>query len=99
MFGNISQLLEMKKKAEELKGKLAAITITESHKGITIDCDGNKKIKSIHIESSLMNDKMQLEDILTEAINKAIESADRSSMGHMSELAGQFPGIGNLFGK
>ena len=30
MFGNITQILEMKKKAEELKGKLEAITITET---------------------------------------------------------------------
>ena len=50
MLGNISQLLEMKKKADELKAKMEAITVTETTNGITVDCNGKRKILAIHIE-------------------------------------------------
>lgn len=99
MFGNISQLMEMKKKAEELKAKLDSITVTEVTGGITVDCNGNKKLLAIHIEPSLMNDKTRLEEKLTEAINNAIAASERASMGDMAAIAGGLQGLGGLFGK
>lgn len=90
MFGNISQLLEMKKKAEEIKAKLESIVVTETHNGISIDCNGNKKILAIHIEPSMMNDKTKLEGNLIEAINKTVASAEKASVGDMAAMAGLF---------
>jgi DNA-binding protein YbaB len=90
MFGNISQILEMKKKAEEIKAKLESVVVTETHNGISIDCNGNKKILAIHIEPSLMNDKTKLEDNLIEAINKAVAAAERASVNDMAAMAGLF---------
>ena len=66
MFGNISQILEMKKKADELKAKLETIQVTEEHLGITVDCNGNRKLLAIHIPEQLMSNKTQLEEALTE---------------------------------
>ena len=99
MLGNISQLLEMKKKAEELKSKLEAITITETNNGITVDCNGNRKILSIHIDADRLNDKIQLEDNLVQAINKALESAEKANMAEVGAMAGGMPGLIGLFGK
>lgn len=99
MFGNISQLLEMKKKAEELKAKLDTITITEKTDGITVDCNGNKKILAIHISPELMADKHQLEEKIAQAVNQAIASAERAAMGDMAALAGGMQGLSGLFGK
>ena len=99
MLGNISQLLEMKKKAEELKNKLEAIIITENNNGITVDCNGNRKILSIHIDTELLNDKTQLEDHMVQAINKALESAEKANMAEVGAMAGGMPGLMGLFGK
>lgn len=97
MFGNISQILEMKKKAEALKEKLGSIIVTEEHKGITIDCNGNRQILNIHISSDLMNNKESLESTLCEAINKCLSSAEQQSVKEMAELTGGLGGLGNLF--
>jgi len=99
MFGNISQLLEMKKKASEMKAKLEAVTITEQFNGITIDCNGNRKILAIHIEDSQITNKKQLEENLITAINKALESAEKASFGEIGAMAGGMEGLAGLFGK
>lgn len=99
MFGNISQILEMKKKADELKAKLETIQVTEEHLGITVDCNGNRKLLAIHIPEQLMTNKNQLEDALTEAVNKALASAEKASIGDLANMAGGLQGLSGMFGK
>jgi DNA-binding protein YbaB len=99
MLGNISQLLEMKKKAEELKAKLETITITEVTDGITVDCNGNRKILAIHVPEEMMQDKFRLEDKLIAAVNNALASAEKASINDMASMAGGLGSLGALFGK
>jgi len=99
MFGNISQILEMRKKAQELKSKLEGITITEEYKGITIDCNGNRKVLAIHIDNNAYENKSNLEENLKEAINLALEKAEKASFGEIGNMAGGMEGLANLFGK
>lgn len=99
MLGNITQILEMKKKAEELKKKLEAIIITESYNGITIDINGNRKILSVHIENDATADKSKLEGNMSIAINKAMDAAEKASMGEVGAMAGGMQGLMGLFGK
>jgi DNA-binding protein YbaB len=99
MLGNITQLLEMKKKAEELKAKLENITITEITNGITVDCNGNRKILAIHIPQEMMQDKIKLEDNLILAINNAVAAAEKASINDMASMAGGLGSLGALFGK
>ena len=88
MFANISQLLEMKKKAEELKTKMESISVTIETNGITVDCNGNKKILAIHIPEEKCSDKTRLEDELCEAVNKAIQAAEKAALGDMMSMGG-----------
>ena len=102
MLGNISQLLEMKKKAEELKAKLETITVTEVTNGITVDCNGNRKILAIHIPEEMTQDKIMLEDNLILAVNNALSAAEKESVSSMASLYGGMGGLGalgSLFGK
>ena len=99
MLGNIAQILEMKKKAEEMKKKLEAITITESVNGVTVDCNGNRKILSIHIEDEALKDKTALEDHLATAINAALAGAEKASMNELGAMAGGLQGLMGLMGK
>lgn len=94
MFGNISQLLEVKKKADELKARLETITVTETTDGITVDCNGNRRILAVHIDT-VEQDKNKLEEKIANAVNKALETAERASMKEVGAIAG---GMG-LFGK
>jgi len=99
MLGNISQLLEMKKKAEELKAKLETITITEVTNGITVDCNGNRKVLAIHISEDMLSDKIKLEDNLILAINNALAAAEKASVSDMAAMAGGLGRLSSLFGK
>ncbi len=89
----------MRKKAQELKSKLEGITITEEYKGITIDCNGNRKVLAIHIDNNAYENKSNLEENLKEAINLALEKAEKASFGEIGNMAGGMEGLANLFGK
>jgi DNA-binding protein YbaB len=97
MFGNISQILEMKKKADEMKAKLNAVSISETTNGVTVQCNGTKKITSIHIADELMQDKNKLQVLLNEAINKALDKADQVSKEELAQLTSGLGPLAGLF--
>lgn len=86
----------MKKKAEELKLKLENITVTEEKHGITVDCNGNRKILAIHIPEDQLQDKIKLEENLRDAVNHTLASAEKAAFG---DMAGMMGGLSSLLGK
>lgn len=99
MFG---KLAEAQKQAEEIKQRLETITVMgEAENGaVKVTANGNRRVLDIIIDDSLLDDKEQLQDILTVAINRAMENADKVSAAEMQALSSQLlPGLGNLFGK
>ncbi len=100
MFG---KLAEAQKKAEEIKQRLAGVTVQgQAAQGdVTITMDGNKKVKDIHIETALVlpERKEELQNYLSIAIEDAINKADMVSANEMKSLMGGMPGLGSLFGK
>ena len=100
MFG---KLAEAQKKAEEIKQRLAGVTVKgQAASGdVTITMDGNKKVKDVNIEMALMlpERKEELQDYLCIAIEDAINKADMVSANEMKNLMGGLPGLGSLFGK
>ncbi len=99
MFGKLN---EAKQKAEEVKQRLETISVQgEAENGaVRVIANGNRRIQEIIIDDKLLTDKEQLQDILTVAVNRAIENADNVANAEMQAIAGQLlPGLGNLFGK
>lgn len=100
MFG---KLAEAQKKAEEIKQRLAGVTVQgQAASGdVTITMDCNKKVKDVNIEMALMlpERKEELQDYLCIAIEDAINKADMVSANEMKNLMGGLPGLGSLFGK
>ncbi len=100
MFG---KLAEAQKKAEEMKQRLAGVTVQgQAASGdVTITMDGNKKVKDVTIETALVlpERKEELQDYLSIAIEDAINKADMVSANEMKNLMGGLPGLGSLFGK
>lgn len=90
MFGDISgmmsKLKEAQEKVEETKIRLNSIVIKETlaNQKIKVAITGNREIKNIAIDSSLLNDKEELEDYLILVLNKAI---DKASEIHEKELS------------
>ena len=46
-----------------------------------------------------MGNKTQLEDNLTEAVHKALASAEKASIGDLASMAGGLQGLSGMFGK
>lgn len=93
----MGKLQEMKQKAEEVKSKLETTTLDIEAAGgdIRITVTGGRRIRSLAIAPSLQHgDKNELEEQLTVALNRAMESADRLNEEEMKKAAGGFlPGF------
>jgi len=102
MFGKIgdmlSKLQEVKQKIAEIKAKMETtlVEVSGASGDIKITINGNRKIQKLEIEPALQHgDKAELEEQLTETINKAIAEADKLNDGEMKKVAGGMlpPGI------
>ncbi len=81
MFGDMMNMMgklkETQQKIEATKQRLDTVLIDEqSNDGLLkVTITANRKIKSVEVDDSLLEDKEQLEDYLVLVINKAIEKA------------------------
>jgi hypothetical protein len=93
MFGDImgmmGKLKETQQKIEDTKKRLDTILIDEqSNDGLLkVTLTANRKVKSITIDDSLLEDKEQLEDYLVLVINKAIEKATNVNETELAAVA------------
>ena len=102
MFGKLGDMMgklqEMKRMAEEIKKKLDKTTVNYTHGGgeIVIAISGTRKVRSLAISDALAKGpKETLEKELVEALNKAVEEADKVNESEMKKIAGGLlPGLG-----
>ncbi|UUC44676.1 YbaB/EbfC family nucleoid-associated protein [Flavobacterium cerinum] len=93
MFGDImgmmGKLKETQQKIEDTKKRLDTVLIDEqSNDGLLkVTLTANRKIKSIIVDDSLLEDKEQLEDYLVLVINKAIEKATNVNEAELGAVA------------
>jgi DNA-binding YbaB/EbfC family protein len=92
MFGKLG---EMKKKANEMKERLAEARHEGESSGIKVVCDGTKNVNFIHIPDLYLEParKEELEEKLKEALNEAGAKADKVMKEEMSSLAGPLSGM------
>jgi hypothetical protein len=101
MFGKVGdmmkQLQEAKKVAEEIKQKMdnTLLTIESAGGDIQIEITGSKKILKITIAPALQHgDAAVLQRELMQAMNRAIEKADKVNEEEMKKVAGgMMPGL------
>ncbi len=93
MFGDISSMMgklkEAQEKVEGTKIRLNSIVLEETaaNQKIKVAITGNREIKNIAIDASLLIDKEELEDYLILALNKAIDKANQVHEKEMSLAA------------
>lgn len=85
-FGNMmKQAQQMQKRLQDLNAELAATDVVNESQGVKVTVDGNGLFKSITISKELINpenpesvddDTVEtLEDVISSAINKAVDDA------------------------
>lgn len=107
MFDMMGKIAEAKKKVEEAKQKLEHISVSgeSGNNKVKVIADANRKVKEVTIAGDLTDyDKEELEDLLTVAVNKAIENANAVQEAELSAAAKDvmpnipgMGGLGNLF--
>ena len=65
---------------------------------VTVTMSGTHEIKRIKIDDQLMDDREMLEDLVTAAVNDAVQRVQKLSKDKMSEAAGGLPLPPGLFG-
>lgn len=99
---DLSKAMELKKKMEEMKGKLDSISVDgiagDGKYKVTVTATANKEIKNIDISIDLIQggDKEYIEDLVLTAINRAMEQAQKVSEAEARNLAmgGGLPDLG-----
>ena len=88
-MGMMGKLKETQQKIEETKKRLDTVLVDEqSNDGLLkVTLTANRKIKSIEIDESLLQDKEQLEDYLILTLNKAIEKATNVNEAELGAVA------------
>ena len=103
LMGMMGKLKETQKKIENTKKRLDTVLIDEQSTDglLKVTLTANRKIKSILIEDSLLEDKEQLEDYLILVLNKAIEKASNVNEAELDAVAKMdmpmIPGMDQLF--
>ena len=88
-MGMMGKLKEAQQKVEETKKRLDTVLVDEqSNDGLLkVTLTANRKIKSITVDESLLEDKEQLEDYLILVLNKAIEKATNINETELAAVA------------
>ena len=85
----MSKLKETQQKIEATKQRLDSVLIDEKSNDnlLNVTITANRKIRSISIDESLLEDKEQLEDYLILVLNKAIEKATNVNEAELAAVA------------
>ena len=97
----MQQIQKMQNDATALQADLDSREYTATSGGglITVTVTGEHEIKSIKIKPEALEDAEMVEDLLTVALNEAINNAKKESEDEMSALTGglNIPGMNEMF--
>ncbi len=103
LMGMMGKLKETQEKVEATKRRLDTVLIDESSNDglLKVTLTANRKIKTIEVADSLLEDKDQLEDYLVLTLNKAIEKATNINEAELAAVAKEgmpnIPGLDGMF--
>lgn len=105
LMGMMGKIKETQAKVEATKKRLDTVMVDEqSNDGLLkVTLTANRKIKTIEVDDTLLEDKEQLEDYLILTLNKAIEKATRINEAELAVVAKEgmpnIPGMEGMLGK
>ncbi len=97
MFDKVKELMELKKKADQLKKELEAVTIEVNDvRPIKIKINGAQIVQSIEIDESILTpaQKNRLQMDLLRSINTAVKKSQQAAAAKMKSMPGfNIPGL------
>lgn len=100
MLGDMMKNMEEQQQA--MQAKLQEIPVVIEKNGIKIEANAARQVSNISIDSSLLKDQEQLEDLMIVAINEmqiaiAAKESEASQEMMNNMLPGGLAGLGGLF--
>jgi len=97
MKGNISQLMQQAQKMQEnlkkAQEEMAGMEVTGEAGGgmVKATISGKYEVRRIHIDPSLLEDAEMLEDLVTAAMNDAVNKVQETTKEKLSDMTGGMP--------
>ena len=93
LLGLLQQAQKMQESMQEAQSKLSSLEIWgESGAGLVkIKIRGDKTVLKVDIDSTIMDDKDMLEDLIVAAFNDSIKKLDKHSSDEMGKLTSGIP--------
>lgn len=85
MFGDA--IKKMQQQVEESKKRLETVVVEGKAEGITVEINGNRKVRDVRIDDAVMDDKESLQDLMLVAMNRALEEAEKVYEAEMASSA------------
>lgn len=99
IFDDTKKVLELQKKAKQIKAKLGSLHIEAEGTGLKIVINGEQEVMKVEITDPAMlqaGSQKALEEALVKTFNKAIKKSQEVAANEMKELMGGMglPGLG-----
>ena len=97
MRGNIAQMMQQAQRMQDnlkrAQEELAALEVTGSAGGgmVSVTLTGNHEVRRVHIDPSVLADAEMLEDLVTAAMNDAVNKVKDESSKRMSAATAGMP--------
>ena len=97
MRGNIAQMMQQAQRMQDnlkrVQEELAVLEVTGSAGGgmVSVTLTGKMEVRRVHIDPSVLGDAEMLEDLVTAAMNDAVNKANEESSKRMSAATAGMP--------
>ena len=97
MRGNIAQMMQQAQRMQDnlkrVQDELAVLEVTGSAGGgmVSVTLTGKMEVRRVHIDPSVLSDAEMLEDLVTAAMNDAVNKANEESNKRMSAATAGMP--------
>ena len=97
MRGNIAQMMQQAQRMQDnlkrVQDELAVLEVTGSAGGgmVSVTITGKMEVRRVHIDPSVLSDAEMLEDLVTAAMNDAVNKANEESGKRMSAATAGMP--------
>ncbi len=92
MFGQMKQMMELKKQAETLKRQLDEMIVDVKDAGVAVQITGSQDFRDIAIDETLWasQDKQRIEAAVLRSVNAAVKKAQSVASQQMASVMPKF---------
>jgi DNA-binding YbaB/EbfC family protein len=93
LAGLMQQAQKMQQEMQKAQEELASLEVTGEAGGglVKVTMTGKHAVRRVEIDSSLLDDKEMLEDIVTAAVNDAVNRIASTTQDRMSDMTAGIP--------